>query len=143
VKNYTYFIAGFCNLLGEKLRLLISPPGPPYGTLTPNTQTQHAGLRSASNLASSNVARALLPAAFSAQGPEMNDTPTASQIWMLRARLSAFSMTLFLRWLLRSAEVFPGKLVDVTFLALARALTTGRLAFLEATEAAGIRDCMY
>jgi hypothetical protein len=106
-------------LAREKVRLLISPPGPPYGTLMPNTQTQHAGLRSASN-----VARAILPAAFSAQGPEMNDTPTASQIWMLRARLSAFSMTLFLRWLLRSAEVFPGKLVDVTFLALARALTT-------------------
>ena len=52
-------------------------------------------------------------------------------------------MTLFLRSLLRSAEVFPRKLVDVTFLAVARALATGRLAFLEATEAAGIRDCMY
>jgi hypothetical protein len=122
------------------VRLLISPPGPPYETLTPNTQTLrlHAGLRSASN-----VALALLPAAFSAQGPEMNNTPTASQLWMLRARLSAFSMTLFFRSLLRSAEVFPRKLVDVTFLAVACALATGRLAFLEATEAAGICDCMY
>ena len=67
----------------------------------------------------------------------MNITHTASQLGIL----GACSTTLFLLSLLWPAEASRRNLVDITFLAVARA--TERLAFLEATKAAGICDCIY